>query len=347
MKKMSPISRILTVIASLALIVTIFLPIWNIDLVAPQYPEGLSMQIWLNKITGQVDIINGLNHYIGMKHIKAEMFPEFTYLVYIVGAFVVLGLLVALIGNRNVLLVFIFLLIASGVLAMYDFYQWGYDYGHNLDPTAAIQVPGLSYQPPLIGKKQLLNFTAVSYPASGGWIIVAAGALFIGAWILDTIRNRKNQSKRHQTNKKYSNFSIPFLILALTFSSCQSSPEPFNYGKDGCHFCKMTIMSPQFGAEIITKKGKVYKFDDMHCLISALKKGSIKQEEIAQNLVINYQKENDFLNAETATYVVSDQIHSPMNSNAAALGNEQAASELHKTVKGQVMNWQALYNQVK
>lgn len=347
MKKMSPTSRILTVIASLALIVTIFLPIWNIDLVAPQYPEGLSMQIWLNKITGQVEIINGLNHYIGMKHIKAEMFPEFTYLVYVVIAFVVLGLLVALIGNRNVLLVFIFLLIAGGALAMYDFYQWGYDYGHNLDPTAAIQVPGLTYQPPLIGKKQLLNFTAVSYPASGGWIIVTSGVLFIGAWILDTIRNRKNQKSRHQTNKKYSNFTISSVILALTFTSCQSGPEPFNYGKDGCHFCKMTIMSPQFGAEIVTKKGKVYKFDDMHCLINALKKGDIKQEDVAQNLVINYQKENDFLNAETATYVVSDQIHSPMNSNAAALGNEQAAAELHKTVNGQVMNWQALYNQVK
>jgi copper chaperone NosL len=134
--------------------------------------------------------------------------------------------------------------------------------------------------------------------------------------------------------------------MAITFTSCQSGPEPFNYGKDGCHFCKMTIMAPQFGAEIVTKKGKVYKFDDMHCLISAMKKGEIKKEDIAQNLVINYQKENDFLNAETATYVVSDQIHSPMNSNAAALSNEQAAVELHKTVNGQVMNWQTLYNQV-
>jgi copper chaperone NosL len=304
------------------------------------------MQIWLNKITGQVEIINGLNHYIGMKHIKAEMFPEFTYLVYIVGAFVILGLLVALIGNRNVLLGFIFLLIAGGVAAMYDFYQWGYDYGHNLDPTAAIQVPGLSYQPPLIGHKKLLNFDAYSYPASGGWIIVVSGALFIGAWILDSVRNRGNQKNRHQVNKKYSQFTVPSIIMALTFTSCQSGPEPFNYGKDGCHFCKMTIMSPQFGAEIVTKKGKVYKFDDMHCLISAMKKGEIKKEDVAQNLVINYQKENDFLNAETATYVVSDQIHSPMNSNAAALSNEQAAVELHKTVNGEVMNWQTLFNQV-
>ncbi len=347
MKKMSTISRTLIAVASLALLVTIFLPVWIIDLVAPQYPEGLSMQIWLNKITGQVEIINGLNHYIGMKHIKAEMFPEFTYLVYVVGAFVVLGLLIALIGNRNVLLGFILLLVAGGVLAMYDFYQWGYDYGHNLDPTAAIQVPGLSYQPPLIGKKQLLNFIAYSYPASGGWIIVVAGATFITVWILETLRWRRIKNSNKHTGTKTRHVAVVTILLAVTFTSCKSGPEPFNYGKDGCHFCKMTIMSPQFGAEVITKKGKILKFDDMHCLISALKKGEMKQEDIAQNLVINYQKENDFLNAETATYVVSSQIHSPMNSNAAALSNAQAAAELHKTVNGQIMNWQTLYNQVQ
>lgn len=345
MKKMSPISRIIITIASLALIASIFLPVWNIDLVAPQYPEGLSMQIWLNKITGQVEIINGLNHYIGMKHIKAEMFPEFTYLVFVVGALVVLGLLVAIIGNRNVLLGFILLLIAGGVIAMYDFYQWGYDYGHNLDPAAAIQVPGLSYQPPLIGHKKLLNFDAYSYPASGGWIIVAAGLAFIGVWIKESMRRKKNQTKRSSTRRAHA--AVASLILALTFTSCKSGPEPFNYGKDGCYFCKMTIMSPQFGAEIVTKKGKIFKYDDMHCFISSLKKGEVKQEDIARKLVINYQKENDFINAETTVYVVSDKIHSPMNSNAAGLSNPQAAADLQKSTSGQIVNWQTLYNQIQ
>jgi copper chaperone NosL len=60
---------------------------------------------------------------------------------------------------------------------MYDFYQWGYDYGHNLDPTAPIQVPGLSYQPPLFGHKRLLNFDAYSLPDVGGWIVIAAAVL--------------------------------------------------------------------------------------------------------------------------------------------------------------------------
>src|SRR5688572_30633039 len=178
MKKMKLTSRIIIAVGSLAMCILLFVPLWSIYLIAPQYPEGLSMQIWLDKITGQVEIINGLNHYIGMKHIKAEMFPEFEFLVYVVGVYILLGLIVALVGRRSFLLAYIFLFVAGGIAALVDFYLWGYDYGHNLDPQAAIQVPGLSYQPPLIGHKKLLNFDAFSYPDTGGWIIIGIVGLF-------------------------------------------------------------------------------------------------------------------------------------------------------------------------
>ena len=91
---MSNTSRILVAIAAIAMIATYFLPTWSIYLIAPQYPEGLSMQIWLNKITGQVEIINGLNHYIGMKTINADMFPEFKILPFIIGFFILYGLII-------------------------------------------------------------------------------------------------------------------------------------------------------------------------------------------------------------------------------------------------------------
>src|SRR3982751_5088508 len=94
--KLSNTSRLLITLASLSLIATYFLPVWFIFLIAPQYPEGLTMNIWLNKITGQVEIINGLNHYIGMKHIQSDMFPEFNYLVYIVGFFILSGLVISI-----------------------------------------------------------------------------------------------------------------------------------------------------------------------------------------------------------------------------------------------------------
>ena len=84
-------SRILVAFASGALIAVFFLPAWRIDLFAPQYPEGLMMNIWINGLSGDVEIINGLNHYIGMKHISVDMFPEFKYLPWVVGFFMLLG----------------------------------------------------------------------------------------------------------------------------------------------------------------------------------------------------------------------------------------------------------------
>src|SRR5688572_19365010 len=132
MKKLSNYSRILIAAGSLAMVAAYFLPFWSIYLIAPQYPEGLSMQIWLYKITGQVDIINGLNHYIGMKHIKAEMFPEFGFLIYVFGAYILAGLGVAIAGNRKLLLGYLVLFVSGGIAAMVDFYKWGYDYGHDL-----------------------------------------------------------------------------------------------------------------------------------------------------------------------------------------------------------------------
>src|SRR4026207_108495 len=107
MKKMSITSRIIIAAGALALCIMFFVPLWSIYLIAPQYPEGLSMQIWLYKITGQVEIINGLNHYIGMKHINADMFPEFTFLIYILGFFVLFGLTVAITGSRKLLVAYL------------------------------------------------------------------------------------------------------------------------------------------------------------------------------------------------------------------------------------------------
>lgn len=175
--------------AALLLSVTYFTPIWWIWMWAPQYPEGLNLYIWLKDITGDVEIINGLNHYIGMKHIRVEMFPEFDFMPGIVGALMTIGLAAALIGRRWALVTFLAIFTLTGIVGMTDFYLWGYDYGHNLDPTAAIKVPGMVYQPPLIGSKELLNFIAYSAPATGGWAFISSGAITIIALIWDMKKN--------------------------------------------------------------------------------------------------------------------------------------------------------------
>ena len=156
MTKINGVSRVIIAISSLLIAISFFVPIWRIDLFAPQYPEGLVMKIWLDKLTGDVEVINGLNHYIGMKKISVEMFPEFSFLKYIVAAFIVYGLVIAITGSRKILFSYLVVSVICGILALYDFYQWGYDYGHNLDPNAPIKIPGLVYQPPILGHKQLL-----------------------------------------------------------------------------------------------------------------------------------------------------------------------------------------------
>jgi copper chaperone NosL len=170
-------SAILIALSSLAMIASLFLPLWDIVLNAPQYPEGLMMQIWLDKITGDVNIINGLNHYIGMKQIKVEMFPEFSYMKNIIVGVVATGLLVAIFRKKIVFGIWFILFLGIAVIGIYDFWSWEYDYGHNLNPHAAIKVEGMSYQPPLIGCKDLLNFNACSFPSSGGYVIVVAGTV--------------------------------------------------------------------------------------------------------------------------------------------------------------------------
>lgn len=189
------LSRAMLVVAAILLAISIFVPLWYIDLDAPQYPEGLKLQIYPDKLAGDVDIINGLNHYIGMQTLHEDNFIEFKVLPYIIAFFALLSLIVALIGSRKFLYVLLGLFVVFGIVAMYDFWKWEYDYGHNLDPTAAIQVPGMAYQPPLIGFKQLLNFGAYSFPDVGGWLFIGAGLLMLIAVIHEWKRAKKVKPK--------------------------------------------------------------------------------------------------------------------------------------------------------
>ena len=187
---MKKISRLLIVAASLAMITAFFTPIWDISLEAPQYPEGLGMKIWLSKITGDLSTINGLNHYIGMKTIEPDSIKELSFMPYILGFLILGGIITGALGRKKLFAIWVILFVAAGIAGGVDFYMWEYDYGHNLDPTAAIIVPGMSYQPPLIGSKELLNFVANSYPDTGGFIVIGAGLLGIIILIYETKFNK-------------------------------------------------------------------------------------------------------------------------------------------------------------
>jgi hypothetical protein len=168
----------------------LLLPLWEVRLVAPQYPEGLGMRIHLNTVVGlkpnDLNSINGLNHYIGMKPIVPDAIPELRWMPWIVVGLMIGGLLTAWRGSRRGVVVWLAAFVALGSVGLWDFHRWEYDYGHDLDSAnAIIVVPGMSYEPPLIGSKQLLNFTATSWPSSGS-VALGVGFLFaVGALVSD------------------------------------------------------------------------------------------------------------------------------------------------------------------
>lgn len=173
-------------IAALFLAGVFIFPIWSIQLNAPQYPGGMGLNIWVDAIEGKakhdLQNINGLNHYIGMKPIHPDSIPELKIMPPIFGFLLVSGLAIALWGKRRWILIW---LIAFGVVALaglVDFWLWEYDYGHNLSPDAPIKVPGMSYQPPLIGSKQLLNISATSLPHIGFYFAMISMGLAGWAW---------------------------------------------------------------------------------------------------------------------------------------------------------------------
>lgn len=185
MKKLTTAGKI-SILIVIACITTLWVfPMWRIDLAAPQYPEGIYMNIWINDLSGDVEIINGLNHYIGMKSIHKDDFPEFVYLPIVLISFCVLGLAVFLINRKFAYYTWTVIFLVIAAISMYNFWKWEYDYGHNLDPTAPIKVPGMAYQPPLIGYKKMLNFEALSQPDIGGWFYIIAGVVLTSITIYE------------------------------------------------------------------------------------------------------------------------------------------------------------------
>lgn len=336
--KLSNISRILLFLSAIMLVASLFSPIWRIELDAPQYPEGLELQLWANKIDGDVDIINGLNHYIGMKTLHTENFFEFTILPYIIGFFALFAVTTTLINRKKIALVLFISFILFAILSAVDFYRWNYDYGHNLDPNAAIKVPGMAYQPPMLGFKQLLNFGAYSVPDTGGWLLILSGlAMFI---VIFKDFDMINKFKK----KKVASAVIMLFSLGL-FSCGNTEAVPISLNTDQCEHCKMSISDGKFGAEVITQKGRVYKFDDLFCMLEYTK--SNPETAIKTYYVHDYMQDNVLIPAQTAFYIKNGDINSPMRGNTAAFSNPEEADRNAMELNAEKTDWETIIDGVK
>ena len=176
--RFAPHQRRLILLAALVLLPVFFfpvLPIWVMKLYAPQYREGLTLTIYTNTIKGDLQNINTLNHYVGMRAIHPDDFDEFKYLPQALSAFGALALLAALVNRRWLAIVGWLVFTAFSAYMFVDYAQWLWKYGHELDPRAALKIP--AFAPPLIGFKPVANFWVWSLPGPGTLLLGVAWAL--------------------------------------------------------------------------------------------------------------------------------------------------------------------------
>ena len=336
------LSRAVIATSALALISLLYVPIWRIDLAAPQYPEGLALQIFHDRFTGDVGKINGLNHYIGMATIHNEMFPEFAIMRYAFYLLVGWGMMAALIGRRGAFFTWIMALFAFVIWAMWDMYAWGYKYGHDLDPRAAIKVEGMAYQPPLFGHKKLLNFDAWSLPDTGGWILFAVISLACVVWFIEwRWPTRSNGKPGNITLPSATAALIPLLLTGLITSCAPSGPPTIELGKTECAHCRMNVTDPHFAAAIVTHHGRTYVYDSPECMIQQVTSGTIAEDQVAQWWVSDDAHPGQLIDARTAFYLHAPSLHSPMNGNVAAFASAatRVAAEAHDF--GEELDWSA------
>lgn len=131
-----------------------------------------------------------------------------------------------------------------------------------------------------------------------------------------------------------------FFVFALLFTSCAISPEPIAYGSDGCHFCSMTIVDKQYAAQFVTKKGKSFKFDAAECMLNQLK--TIDESSVAMFLVTDYETPGKLIDATQATYLISQDLPSPMGAYLSAFENKELAENIQKDNEGKLFTWETV-----
>ena len=176
-KKLSIVSSLLIAVSAILIVISLFFPWWQMIFFAPQYPEGLNIIVYPNKLEGQIDIINGLNHYIGMDNFSEANFPELGYLKYIVGGLAAITLLTALLRKKAVLYGLIGVFVVGGLLGVYDLHTALHDFGTNLSPKAPIKID--PFVPPIIGHNTVANFITNSVLGTGTYLVIAAFLLLL------------------------------------------------------------------------------------------------------------------------------------------------------------------------
>ncbi len=329
-----------------------FLPLWSIHLIAPQYPEGLGMNIYIDGLQGvsknDISNINMLNHYIGMKHLpKAEDMWEFRVFPLVVGIMAAIGILIGILGmmkkvKPSVFLIWLVVMGILGILGVYDFNLWLVQYGSDLDPNASIKLldesgKAMTYKPPLIGYQKMLNFDVYSLPSTGGYVMGVGFLLVFLAYLVGI-----KATKRAKAALVY---MIPIFLGSSLLFSCAPQIEPIRYGEDECDACRMKIISRTHAAQLVSKKGKNYKFDATECMIRFMER-EVKEEDMLHILSANYLDAGVLIDATKATFIISENIPSPMGAFLSTLKTREEAEKLLEEHGGELFTWEEVKHQL-
>jgi len=179
--------RVLLLLAAVLIISAHFQPLWNLTMFAPQYQEGLRLDIYDSALVGahggqDLREINLLNHYIGMRDLAVEDFTEFKWMPFALGGLVLLLLRAIVFGTVKECVDAAVVSVYFGAFSLWSFGYKLYRYGHDLLPTAAVKVQG--FTPPMFGHKRIANFDVYSFPQAGAYLMAAAGVCVMAAVIL-------------------------------------------------------------------------------------------------------------------------------------------------------------------
>ncbi len=180
-------SRVLLALLVIPLVLSFTQPLWRISMEAPQYPNGLEMDVYAYKLDGghdghDIQEINELNHYIGMRHIDRSEFTDLDWIPFALGFLTIMTLRAAAIGKVRTLIDLSVLTAYVGAFSLVRFVYKLYLFGHDLDPRAPVNIA--PFMPVVIGTKQVANFTTHSWPRLGTALmsVFAVGVLLITVW---------------------------------------------------------------------------------------------------------------------------------------------------------------------
>ncbi len=135
-------------------------------------------------------------------------------------------------------------------------------------------------------------------------------------------------------------------LIGFLLTSCNVEPQPINYGEDACHYCDMTIVDRQHASQLVTLKGKAYKYDAIECMVHSLQ-DEFMDTEMAHYLVADFRQPGTLMDAKKASFLVSEKLQSPMGANLSAFSNEDAAKKAEQEFTGKTFSWEEIQNHLR